>query len=53
MIVEAFGNGSHRLLVGGIFAAMTAMAVLPAVLPRIQPTQPDFVDPAPVARFMA
>ncbi len=52
-IVQAFGNGSHRLLVGGIFAAMVGMAVLPAVLPRMQPTQPEFVDPAPVARFMA
>ena len=53
IIVEAFGNGLHRLLVGGIFAAMTAMAVLPAVLPTVQPTQPEFVDPAPIAKFMA
>ena len=53
VIVHAFGYGAHRLLVGGIFAAITAMAVLPAVLPRIQPTQPDFVDPIPIARFMA
>lgn len=53
VIVQAFGNGVHRLLVGGIFAAMTGMAVLPAVLPRLQPTQPDFVDPTPIARFMA
>ena len=53
VIVRTFGNGLHRLIVGGIFATMTAMAVLPAVLPKIQPTQPDFVDPAPIARFMA
>lgn len=53
VIVEAFGNGVHRVITGGIFAAMTGMAVLPAVLPTIQPTQPDFVDPAPIARFMA
>lgn len=53
VIVQAFGNGLHRLLAGGIFAAMTAMAVLPAVLPRIQPTQPEFVDPTPIVRFMA
>lgn len=53
IITRSFGNGSHRLLVGGIFLAMVGMAVVPAVLPRIQPTQPDFVDPAPVARFMA
>lgn len=53
IVVQAFGNGAHRLLVGGLFAAMTAMAVLPAVLPRLQPTQPEFVDPTPIARFMA
>ncbi|MFO1201465.1 MAG: hypothetical protein U1E58_02375 [Tabrizicola sp.] len=53
VIVQSFGNGAHRLLVGGIFAALVGMAVLPAILPRIQPTQPDFVDPAPIARFMA
>lgn len=53
VIIRAFGGGAHRILVGGIFAAMTAFAVLPAVLPTIQPTQPDFVDPGPIARFMA
>jgi hypothetical protein len=53
VIVQAFGNGAHRLLVGGIFGAMTGMAVLPAVLPRLQPTQPEFVDPTPIANFMA
>jgi len=36
-----------------MFGAFAVMAVLPAVLPRIQPTQPDFVDPAPIAQFMA
>lgn len=53
VITRSFGTGAHRLLMGGIFLAMVGLAVLPAVLPRIQPTQPDFVDPAPVARFMA
>lgn len=53
VIVQSFGAGLHRLVTGGIFAAMTFMAVLPAVLPTVQPTQPDFVDPAPIARFMA
>ena len=28
------------------------MAVFPAVLPRIQATQPEFIDPVPIARFM-
>ncbi|WP_295074246.1 hypothetical protein [Tabrizicola sp.] len=53
VIGEAFGKGTHRLIVGAIFAAFTGMAVLPAVLPTLQPTQPVFVDPAPIARFMA
>ncbi len=53
VVVQAFGNGTHRLLMGAIFGAMTAMAVLPAILPRIQPTQPNFVDPTPIVRFMA
>lgn len=53
VVVQALGHGAHRLLVGGLFAAMTAMAVLPAALPRLQRTQPEFVDPTPVARFMA
>lgn len=53
LVAQALGNRVHRLLVGGLFAAMTAMAVLPAVLPRLQPTQPAFVDPDPIVRFMS
>ncbi len=53
VIVQAFGNGVHRLLIGSIFGAFTVMAVLPAILPMLQPTQPDFVDPSPIAQFMA
>lgn len=53
IIVQSFGGGTYRLLVSGIFGASVCMAVLPAVLPRIQPTQPDFVDPAPIVRFLA
>lgn len=53
IITKSFGAGFHRLMVGGIFAALVGMAVLPAVLPRFQPTQPEFVDPTPIVRFMA
>ncbi len=52
IVSETLGKGVHRVLVGGIFGSMTLMAVLPAVLPQLQPTQPDFVDPAPIVQFM-
>lgn len=49
----AFGKGVHRLIVGGIFASMTAVAVFITILPVIQPTQPRFIDPAPIAKFLS
>lgn len=53
IVIEALGKGVYRLALGGIFAMMTFLAVFPAVLPRLMPMQPDFVDPAPIVRFMA
>ena len=52
-IVAAFGKGMHRLIVGGLFASMTAVAVFITILPVIQPTQPRFIDPGPIAKFLA
>ncbi|MBD3679865.1 MAG: hypothetical protein HUJ27_15880 [Rhodobacteraceae bacterium] len=49
---RALGQGVHRLIVGGIFGGMTGIAVFAAILPTIQPTQPDFIDPTPIARFL-
>lgn len=49
----AFGSGVYRLIVGGLFAAMTAVAVFIAILPTIQPTQPRFIDPGPIAKFLS
>jgi len=51
-IKVALGKGIHRLLVGGLFAAMTLLAVFITILPTIQPTQPKFIDPRPIAKFM-
>jgi hypothetical protein len=52
-IKRAFGRGFHRLIVGGLFASMTTLAVFIAILPTIQPTQPRFIDPAPIAKFLS
>lgn len=52
-IKRAFGKGLHRLIVGGLFTSMTALAVFIAILPNIQPTQPRFIDPAPIAKFLS
>ena len=49
----AFGRGVQRLVVGGLFAGMTVIAVFAAILPTIQPTQPKFIDPTPIVRFLA
>ena len=48
----AFGRGLQRVVVGGIFAGMTGIAVFAAILPTIQPTQPKFIDPGPIVRFL-
>jgi hypothetical protein len=48
----AFGRGVQRLIVGGLFAGMTLVAVFAAILPTIQPTQPRFIDPTPIVRFL-
>ena len=53
VVIAALGRGFYRLLIGGIFGSMTLMAVFPPLLPHIRPTQPDFIDPTPIARFMA
>ncbi len=52
-VIAAFGKGVHRLIVGGLFAAMTVVAVFIAILPTLQPTQPRFIDPGPIAKFLS
>ncbi len=53
VIRAAFGRGAQRILVGMIFASMTFVAVFAAILPTLQPTQPRFIDPTPIVRFLA
>ena len=52
-LIAAFGHGARRLVVGGLFASMTVVAVFIAILPTIQPTQPRFIDPAPIVKFLS
>jgi hypothetical protein len=52
LIAEAFGRTARGIIVGGLFIAFVATAVLAAVLPLIRPTQPDFIDPTPIVEFM-
>jgi len=49
---QAFGKGLQRLVIGGIFMTMTMISVFAAILPTIQPTQPKFIDPAPITQFL-
>ena len=51
-IIEAFGRGFHRAIVGGLFASMTALAAFIAILPTIQPIQPRVIDPGPIGQFL-
>jgi hypothetical protein len=53
ILTAALGRGAYRFFIVGSFAAMTLLAVFPALLPRIKPMQPEFVDPTPIVRFMA
>ncbi len=48
----AIGRLTHRLIVGSYFLATVFVAVFAAVLPTIQPTQPRFIDPTPIAKFL-
>ncbi|SMX31110.1 hypothetical protein [Actibacterium lipolyticum] len=52
VIRAALGRGVHRMIVGGIFLSMTLIAAFAAILPTIQPTQPRFIDPVPIAKFL-
>lgn len=48
----ALGLALRRLLVGGLFLAYVGGAILCAVLPALRPTQPAFIDPAPIVSFL-
>ncbi len=51
-LTQAFGIRMTRLSLG-LFVSLFALAsVFTALIPTFRPTQPDFVDPSPIATFM-
>ena len=48
----ALGRRMDRMVAGALFACYVAVAVFCAMLPVIRPTQPDFIDPAPIVSFL-
>jgi hypothetical protein len=51
-VIAATNRYVHRILVGGLFLTISMLSVFTAIMPAIQPTQPKFVDPAPIVKFM-
>ncbi|WP_292288423.1 hypothetical protein [Marivita sp.] len=49
---EALGALLHRGIVASLFLGFVAMSMLAAILPSFRPTQPDFIDPAPIVQFL-
>lgn len=49
---SAFSTATHRSAVALWFLAMAFAAAIVAILPTVQPTQPQFVDPAPIVQFL-
>ena len=52
LFITAFGQLFYRLTTGFIFLSFVIAAVGVAVLPTIKPTQPKFIDPAPIVQFL-
>lgn len=49
---SAFGELGARLLLVSVFAIYAITPIAISLLPKIRPTQPDFVDPTPIVKFM-
>lgn len=49
---KAFGELAARLMVIGVFVTYALLPIAVTVLPKIRPTQPDYVEPAPIVKFM-
>lgn len=52
LLGQLFGELGTRLFLVGIFTVYALGPVAVALLPKVQPTQPNFVDPAPIVKFM-
>lgn len=48
----AYGTLLYRLLVGAFFLIFVASSIAVTVLPKFKPTQPNFIDPAPIINFL-
>ena len=46
------GRAINRVVAGVLFTLYISVAVFAAVLPVIRPTQPNFIDPAPIVSFL-
>ncbi len=53
LLKEAYGSFFSRLLLTGLMAAYASASIFTALLPQFRPTQPDFIDPAPIVKFMS
>ncbi len=51
-LTQVFGELGGRLFLVGVFTIYALGPVAVALLPTVRPTQPDFVDPAPIVKFM-
>ena len=51
-LIAAFGLFGTRFMVICAFAVYAILPIAVALLPSVRPTQPEFVDPAPIVKFM-
>jgi hypothetical protein len=52
LIAMSLGPAVRHLITIGSFVSAVVVATFVAILPELRPTQPDFVDPTPIVRFM-
>ena len=52
LITKAFGSFLSRIALIILMLVYVSLAIATALLPTFRPTQPDFIDPAPIVTFM-
>lgn len=52
LITQAFGSFLSRLGLVLLMVTYVSLAIFTALLPTFRPTQPDFINPAPIVTFM-
>lgn len=53
LLRDTFGRAVYWALTGIGSAGMVAFSVAVVILPEARPTQPDFIDPEPIVKFLA